>query len=54
MEQVIEIARHPSSEGVHHEVHPFLHHLHLRDYVGGESYLWRMVSWYLATLACSG
>ena len=33
MDQVIEVARHPSSEGVHHEVHLFLHHLHLCDYV---------------------
>jgi len=33
MDQVIEVARHPSSEGIHHKVHPFLHHLHLCDYV---------------------
>ena len=33
MDQVIEVTRHPSSEGVHHEVHPFLHHLYLCDYV---------------------
>ena len=33
MDQVIEVARHLPSEGVHHEVHPFLHHLHLCDYV---------------------
>ena len=33
MDQVIEVARHPSFEGVHHEVHPFLHHLHLRNHV---------------------
>ena len=33
MDQLIEVARHPSSEGVHHEVHPFLHHLHLCDHV---------------------
>ena len=33
MDQVIEVARHPSSEGVHYEVHPFLHHLRLCDYV---------------------
>ena len=35
MDQVIEVTRHPSSEGVHHEVHPFLHYLHLRDYLRG-------------------
>ena len=35
MDQVIEVARHPSSEDVHHEVHMFLHHLHLHDYVRG-------------------
>ena len=35
MDQVIEVTRHPSFKGVHHEVHPFLYHLHLRDYVGG-------------------
>ena len=35
MDQVIEVTRHPSSEGVHHEVHLFLHRLHLRDYVRG-------------------
>ena len=29
----IEVARYPSSEGVHHEVHPFLHHLHLYDHM---------------------
>ena len=33
MDQVIEVARYPSSKGVHHEVHPFLHHLHLRDHM---------------------
>ena len=33
MDQVIEVVGHPSSEGVHHEVHLFLHHLHLCDYV---------------------
>ena len=35
MDQVIEVARYLFSESVHHEVHPFLHHLHLRDYVEG-------------------
>ena len=35
MDQVIKVARHLSSEGVHHKVHPFLHHLHLHDYVKG-------------------
>ena len=33
MDQVVEVTRHPSSEGVHHEVHLFFHHLHLCDYV---------------------
>ena len=33
MDQVIKVAGHPSSEGVHHEVHPFLYHLHLYNYV---------------------
>ena len=33
MDQVIEVTRHLSSEGVHYEVHPFLHHMHLRDHV---------------------
>ena len=33
MEQVIEVARHPSLEGIHHKVHLFLHHLHLYNYV---------------------
>ena len=35
MDQVIAVTRYLSSEGVHHEVHPFLHHLHLCDYMGG-------------------
>ena len=29
MDQVAEVARYSSSEGVHHQVHPFPHHLHL-------------------------
>ena len=33
MDQVIEVARHLSSKGVHHKFHLFLHHLHLYDYV---------------------
>ena len=33
MDQFIEVTRNPSSEGVHHEIHPFLHHLHLREHV---------------------
>ena len=33
MDQVIEVAGHLSSEGVHHEVHPLLHHLHLHDHL---------------------
>ena len=35
MDQFIEVTRNPSSEGVHHEIHPFFHHLHLRDYLRG-------------------
>ena len=35
MDQVIEVTRHLSSKGIHHEVHLFFHHLHLRDYVRG-------------------
>ena len=33
MDQVVEVARHPSSKGVHHKVHLFLHYLHLSNYV---------------------
>ena len=33
MDQVIEVIKHLSFEGVHHEVHLFLHHLHLCDYL---------------------
>ena len=33
MDQVIEVTGHPSSKGIHHEVHLFLHHLHLYDNV---------------------
>ena len=33
MDQVFKVAKHPSSKGVHHKVHPFFHHLHLGDYV---------------------
>ena len=33
MDQVIEVSRHPSSKGIHHKVHPFLHHLHFGDYM---------------------
>ena len=33
MDQLVKVARHPSSEGIHHEVQPFLHHLQLRDHV---------------------
>ena len=33
MDQVVEVARHPSSKGVYYKVHLFLHHLHLSDYV---------------------
>ena len=34
MDQVIEVARNSFSEGVHHQVHLFPHHLHLRNNVG--------------------
>ena len=34
MDQVIEVARYSPSEGVHHQVHPFPHHLHLYNNVG--------------------
>ena len=34
MDQIIKVAGHPSFEGVHHDVHLFLHRLHLRDNVG--------------------
>ena len=34
MDQVVEVAQYSSSEGVHHQVHPFTHHLHLRDNMG--------------------
>ena len=33
MDQLVKVAGQPSFEGVHHEVHSFLHHLHLRDHV---------------------
>ena len=33
MDQVVKVAGHLFSKGVHHKVHPFLHHLHLGDYV---------------------
>ena len=33
MDQVIEVARYLSSEGVYHKVHSFLHHMHLRDHM---------------------
>ena len=33
VDQVIEVAGHSSSKGVHHKVHPFLHHLHLCDHM---------------------
>ena len=33
MDQVIKVIKHLSFEGVHHEVHLFLHHLHLCDYL---------------------
>ena len=33
MDQIVDIVGHSSFEGVHHMVHPFLHHLHLYDNV---------------------
>ena len=33
MDQVVEVAGYSSFEGVHHQVHPFPHHLHLYDNV---------------------
>ena len=33
MDQIIEVSRHPSFKGIHHKVHPFLHHLHLGYYM---------------------
>ena len=33
MDQVVEVARHLSSKGIYHKVHPFLHHLYLYDHV---------------------
>ena len=33
IDQLIKVVWHPPLEGVHHEVHPFLHHLHLRDHM---------------------
>ena len=33
MGQIIEVSRHPFSKGIHHKVHPFLYHLHLRYYM---------------------
>ena len=35
MDQIIEVTRHSSFEGVHHKVHSFLHHLHLCNNVKG-------------------
>ena len=34
MDQVVEVAGYLSSEGIHHQVHPFPYHLHLYDNVG--------------------
>ena len=34
MDQVVKVAGYSSSEGVHHQDHLFLHHLHLYDNVG--------------------
>ena len=33
MDQIIEVSRHLSSKGIHHEIHPFLHHLYLSYYM---------------------
>ena len=33
MDQIIEVSRHPSSKGIHHKVHSFLHYLHLGYYI---------------------
>ena len=54
MDQLIKVARHPSSKGIHHEVHPFLHHLHLHDQCVVELYLLRMDGLYPVTLVCLG
>ena len=35
VDQIIKIAGHPSFEGIHHDVHLFLHHLHLCENVRG-------------------
>ena len=58
--QVIEVARHSSSKGVHHEVHLFLYHLHLCNYVKWsricDGWTTRVLSlwfaWDVATLKC--
>ena len=34
VDQIVEVTRHFFLERIHHKVHPFLHHLHLRDNVG--------------------
>ena len=34
MDQVAKVARYSSSKDIHHQVHPFTHHLHLRDNMG--------------------
>ena len=34
VDQIIKVVGHPSFEGVHHDVHLFLHRLHLHDNVG--------------------
>ena len=51
MDQLIEVARHLSSEGIHHEVHSFLHHLHLHNHVW---YLQLMDGSYPVALICLG
>ena len=33
MDQFVEVVKHQSPKGVHHEIHLFLHHLHLRNHV---------------------
>ena len=48
MDQFVEVVRHLSLEGVHHEVHPFLHHLHLYNHV------WRCHVYVLSLLSAQG
>ena len=54
MDQVIKVARHLSSESVHHEVHPFLHHLHLRNCVRGSRIYGEWMAGILSLLSAWG